>query len=88
MVSLRSIRGAGAGAMGAGALAGALLFGGTPVALAAPAPIPDTSFATAGPHGAPGIIPDRPGGRGWGHGNPGWAHRGFWGPGHWWNWWW
>src|SRR5689334_9013628 len=98
MISRRSLRGAAAGAMGAGAVAGALLFGGAPMAQAAPAPAPTTSFASAGPHSGPGFIPDRPGGRGWGghdgrgHGN--WGHGnwsrggGYWGPQHWWNWWW
>ncbi|WP_082945557.1 hypothetical protein [Mycobacterium sp. E2733] len=90
-------------AAGDSAVAGALLFGASPAAQAAPAPGPDTSFTTAGPHGmpgGPGIIPDRPGG---GHGGHGWGghgwgggglpgsgsgDRGFWAPGHWWNWWW
>ncbi|HEX5253319.1 MAG TPA: hypothetical protein VFW69_05505 [Mycobacterium sp.] len=98
MISPRSLRGAAAGVIGAGAVAGALLFGGAPMAQAAPAPAPTTSFASAGPHSGPGFIPDRPGGRGWGghdgrgHGN--WGHGnwgrggGYWGPQHWWNWWW
>jgi len=84
MISLRSARNAAAGAVGAGALAGAMLFGGTPAAQAAPAPAPTTGFAVAGPHG-PDIIPDRGGwgggGRGgdWGRGGGG---RGGWGGGH------
>lgn len=65
MNSLRSIR---------GAVAGALLFGGAPAAQAAPAPALTTGFATAGPHGdvplGPGVLPDR----------PGWGHGGFWRP--------
>ncbi|WP_156746470.1 hypothetical protein [Mycobacterium sp. E1715] len=102
-ISTRSLRGAAVGAVGASAVAGALLLGPSPAAQAAPAPGIDTSFTTAGPHGAPGgpgIIPDRPGGghgghgwggHGWGGGgHPGWGsgNRGFWAPGHWWNWWW
>lgn len=101
MIFGRSLCGAAAGVIGAGAVAGALLFGGAPTAAAAPAPAATTSFASAGPHSGPGFIPDRPGGRGWGghdgrgNGNwgPGnWGHgnwgRGYWGPQHWWNWWW
>ncbi|WAJ45725.1 hypothetical protein OK015_04245 [Mycobacterium sp. Aquia_216] len=79
MNSLRSIRGVAAGAIGAGAVAGAMLFGGIPAAQAAPAPAPATSFETVGPHGgaplSPGVLPERPGGHGWGHG--GWGHGGF-----------
>ncbi|WP_025736507.1 hypothetical protein [Mycobacterium genavense] len=87
--SLRSIRCAAAGAAGAGAVAGAMLFGGMPAANAAPAPAPATTFQTTGPHGgaplAPGIFPERPGGgHGWGHG---WGHPG-WGWGNWWRPWW
>jgi hypothetical protein len=89
MISLRSMRGAAAGAVGAGAVAGAMLFGGIPAAQAAPAPAP-TSFDTAGPHGgaplSPGLLPERPGWGhgggghgGWGHG--GWGHGGGWGRG-------
>jgi hypothetical protein len=100
-ISSPSLRGAAAAAVGAGAVAGALLLGACPAAQGAPLPGPDTSFTTAGPHGTPGgpgIIPDRPGGGhgGWGGGHGsggghpgwGWGHRGFWGPGHPWNWWW
>lgn len=78
-ISTRSLRGAAAGAVGATAVAGALLFGGAPAAQAAPAPT--TGFAVAGPHGGPGIIPDRPGWGG-GHGG-GWGGRGGWGRGGW-----
>ena len=99
MISPRSLRGAAAGVIGAGAVAGALFFGGAPMAQAAPAPAPTTSFASAGPHSGPGFIPARPGGRGWGghdgRGNGNWGHGntwgrggGYWGPQHWWNWWW
>jgi hypothetical protein len=90
--SLRSIRGAAAGVVGAGAVAGAMLFGGIPAAQAAPAPAPATTFDIGGPHGGaplgPGILPERPGGGhgwgggghgGWGHG--GWGHGGGWGRG-------
>jgi hypothetical protein len=83
MISTRSVRTAAAGAVGAGALTGAMLFGGIPVAQAAPAPAPATSFATAGPHD---VIPAH-----WGHH---WWHHG-WGHHHhflwhhqWWHWWW
>ncbi|HWF29965.1 MAG TPA: hypothetical protein VG327_16625 [Mycobacterium sp.] len=84
MISLRSTRNAAAGAVGAGALAGAMLFGGMPAAQAAPAPAPVTSFETAGPHGGaplgPGVIPARPGGGGGGGGHGGGGHGG-WGGG-------
>lgn len=89
--SLRSIRGAAAGAVGVGAVAGAMLFGGMPAAQAAPAPAPATTFDTGGPHGgaplSPGILPERPGGghggHGWGPGggHGGWGHGGGWGRG-------
>jgi hypothetical protein len=78
MISSRSLRNAAAGALGAGAVAGALMFGGAPVAQAAPAPTHDSSFAVAGPHGGAGFIPDRPGG-GWGGGGHGGGHGGGWG---------
>jgi hypothetical protein len=83
MLSLRTIRGAAAGSVGAAAVAGAMLFGGTPAANAAPAPSPSTSFATVGPHGPAGIsagpaIPSWGGHGGGGHG--GWGHGG-WGRG-------
>lgn len=80
-ISARSFRGAAVGAARASAVAGALLFGASPAAQAAPAPGPDTSFTTAGPHGmpgGPGIIPDRPGG---GHGGHGWGGHGWGGHG-------
>lgn len=95
MISLRSVRNAAAGAVGAGALAGAMLFGSIPAAEAAPAPAPATSFAIAGHQGdipqAPAVVPTRWGHGGWGHGgfgHRGFGHRGFWGHRHWWNWWW
>jgi len=86
-ISLRSVRNAAAGAVGAGALAGAMLFGGAPVAQAAPPPAAGTSIAMAGPHGAPGV-PLRGGhgggNGGWGHGGDGgWNHGGDWGRGGW-----
>ena len=91
-ISLRSVRNVAAGAVGAGALAGAMLFGGAPVAQAAPPPAAGTSIAMAGPHGAPGV-PLRGGHGGWGHGGDGgWGHGGDWGRGGWgwgppwWNW--
>jgi hypothetical protein len=77
-ISMRSIRGAAAGAVGAGALTGAMLFGSIPAAEAAPAPAPATSFAIAGPHGvsdipqAPAISPTR-----WGNGGGGYGHGGY-----------
>src|SRR3984957_9903352 len=57
MNTLRSIRGAAAGAVGASAVAGAMLFGGIPAAQAAPAPAPATSFETVGPHGGAPLGP-------------------------------
>src|ERR1700747_1442998 len=85
IISLRSVRGAAAGTVGTGALAGAMLFGGIPAAQAAPAPAPATSFETAGPHGGaplgPGVIPTRPGGGG-GHGGGGHGGGGHGGGGH------
>ena len=86
-ISLRSVRNAAAGAVGAGALAGAMLFGGVPVAQAAPPPAAGTSIAMAGPHGGAPGVPLR-GGHGWGGGGRGgdWG-RGGWGWGQpWWNW--
>ena len=85
-ISMRSIRGAAAGALGAGALTGVMLFGAIPEADAAPAPVPASSFAFAGPQAglngisgisdiqqAPAISPTR-----WGHGGGGgWGHGGF-----------
>ena len=87
--SLSSARRIAAGTIGAGAVAGAMLFGATPAANAAPsAPIP----AVVGPmHVAP---PARGGGHGFGHGggfgrggfgrggfgNGGFGRGGFWGP--------
>jgi hypothetical protein len=99
MISLRSVRGAAAGAVGTGALAGAIamVFGGIPAAQAAPAPAPATSFETAGPHGGAPLGPGGGHGGGWGHGGPGhggwgngggfWGPGGWWNPGHWWKWW-
>jgi hypothetical protein len=81
LISQRSVRNAAAGAVGAAAVTGAMLFGGDAVAQAAPAPTQGTSFAAFGPHGGPGgpgIVPERPGG-GWGHGG---GHGGGWGRGH------
>jgi hypothetical protein len=68
-ISLRSVRGAAAGAVGAGALTGVALFGGMAVAQAAPTPAPATNFTAAGPHG-PDVVPTRggPGGGGPGGG--------------------
>jgi hypothetical protein len=91
-ISLRSVRNAAAAAIGTGALAAAILFGGAPVAQAASPPAPGTSIAIAGLYGAPGI-PTRGGhggggrghgGDGWGHGGGGWGHGGGgWGHGGW-----
>jgi hypothetical protein len=64
-----------AGAVGASAVAGAMLFGGTPIAQAAPPLGPDTSFQMSGPHG----VPLRPGGGGGGGGHGGGGHGGGWG---------
>ena len=57
-ISLTSAGRRAAGALGASAVAGAMLFGGTPIAQAAPA-APGTTFEMSGPHGAPGF-PLRP----------------------------
>jgi hypothetical protein len=73
LISLRSIRGVAAGAVGAGALTGAMLFSAIPAAQAAPAPAPATSFATVGSHD---VIPTRGGWGGDGHGGD---HDGGWG---------
>ena len=81
--SLHSVRKASVGAVGAGMVAGAMLFGGTPAAQAAPPPAPGTTFAMSGPHGAPDL-PLRPGGGGGGggghggggHGGGGWGGHG------------
>ena len=70
LTSLHSVRNAAVSAAGAGVLTGAMLFGGTPVAQAAPPPAPGTSFDMAGPHGAPGL-PTKGGGGSWGHGSGG-----------------
>ncbi|BBZ49893.1 hypothetical protein H7H82_02080 [Mycobacterium heidelbergense] len=75
LTSLLSARKAMVGAVGAGMVTGAMLFGGAPVAQAAPPPAPGTSFEMAGPHGAPGL-PAK--GGGWGHGgHGGFGHGGF-----------
>jgi hypothetical protein len=82
-ISVRSLRNAAAGAVGAGALAGAMLFGGAPVAQAAPPPAAGTSIAMAGPHGGAPGVPLR-GGHGWGGGGGrggDWGHGGDWGRG-------
>nr|WP_325502664.1 hypothetical protein [Mycobacterium sp.] len=75
LISLRSVRKAAAGAIGAGALTGAMLFGGIPAAQAAPPSAPGTTFAMHGPFGAP--VPAR---GGWGHaghaGGHSWGHGG------------
>jgi len=81
MISRRSVYNAAAGAVGAGALAGAMLFCSAPAAQAAPGPTVGTSFAMNGPHGpggpggphGPGGGPG-PGGHGVGHG--GWDRGG------------
>jgi hypothetical protein len=75
LISLRSVRKAAAGAIGAGALTGAMLFGGVPAAQAAPPSAPGTTFATHGPYGAP--VPARGGwGGGGGAGGHNWGHGG------------
>lgn len=90
--SLSLARRLAAGAIGASAVAGAMLFGATPAANAAPAPAPQSvGFAHVAPHAAPAgwhPAPVRGGfgrggyghggwGRGWGHG--GWGRGGGWG---------
>ena len=47
--SLHSVRKAAVGAVGAGMVAGAMLFGGTPVAQAAPPPAPGTTLRDVRP---------------------------------------
>jgi hypothetical protein len=76
LTSLRSVRNAAVGATGAGVLTGAMLFGGTPIAQAAPPPAPSTTFEMAGPHGGPGIPLGPGGGGGGGHGGGGGGHGG------------
>jgi hypothetical protein len=72
--SMHSIRGVAVGAVGAGMVTGAMLFGGAPAAQAAPGPARASSFAIAGPHGpsdipaGPAIVPTRWGHGGWGRG--------------------
>jgi hypothetical protein len=77
-ISLTSAGRVAAGAVGASAVASALLFGGTPIAQAAPPPGPGTSFEMSGPHG---VAPLSPGGGGGGHGpgGGGGGHGGGWG---------
>jgi hypothetical protein len=76
LTSVHSVRKAAVSAVGAGMVTGAMLFGGAPIAQAAPPPAPGTSFEMSGPHGAPGV-PLRPGGGGGGPGGGG--HGGGWG---------
>lgn len=76
--STRTMHRAVTGAVGAGALSAALMFGSIPAAGATPAPAPATTFAAGGP--GPAIVPAGWGHGGWGHG--GWDHGG-WGPGGW-----
>ncbi len=91
--SLLSIRRGAIGVAAAGLTTGAILFGGTPIAHAAPPPGPGISFDTVGPHGGPDL-PLKPGGGGGGHGGGGggghggggWGgggHGGWGGPGGW-----
>ncbi len=77
-ISLLSLRRALVGAAGAGLTLGALLFGGSPAAHAAPPPVPGATFAMTGPHGSPDL-PLRPGGGGGGHGGGGGGGHGGWG---------
>ncbi len=94
--SLSSARRLAASAVGASAVAGAMLFGATPAANAAPAPAPQSvgfaHVAPAGWHPEPvrggfgrghgGFGRGHGGwGRGWGHG--GWGRGGGWGHGGW-----
>jgi hypothetical protein len=80
-ISLTSAGRRAAGAVGASAVAGAMLFGATSIAQAAPPPGPGSSFQMSGPHD----VPLRPGGGGGGHGGGGGGHNGGWG-GHGGNW--
>jgi hypothetical protein len=84
--SLSSARRLAASALGASAVAGAMLFGATPAANAAPAPAPQSvgfaHVAPAGWHPAP----VRGGGRGqggFGRGHGGWGRGSGWGHGGW-----
>jgi hypothetical protein len=80
-ISLSSARRLAAGAVGASAVAGAMLFGATPAANAAPAPVPQSvGFAHVAPaawHPAPVRGPVR--GGGWGHRGGGFGRGGAWG---------
>jgi hypothetical protein len=81
--SLTSARRLAAGAVGATAVAGAMLFGATPAANAAPAPIPTVVGPMhVAPEAPPGFhaLPVRGGGGHWGGG--GWGHHGGFGRGH------
>jgi hypothetical protein len=69
--SLSSARRIAAGAVGASAVAGAMLFGATPAANATPA---FTHVAPASPAGFGSPLPDRPG---FGGGHGGFGHGGF-----------
>ncbi|OBI53833.1 hypothetical protein [Mycobacterium sp. E796] len=80
LISMQSVRYAAAGAVGAGALTGAMWLAAVPAAQAAPAPAPTHGFVGAGPHD---VIPTDngpgdPGGRGGDHDGPG---QGGWGRG-------
>jgi hypothetical protein len=87
-ISLSSARRVAVSAVGASAVAGAMLFGATTEANAAPAaPMPAVvGFGQPAP-ASPAFIPERPGfggGHGWGHGGfgrggfgRGWGHGGF-----------
>ena len=68
LISLRSVRKAAAGAIGAGALTGAMLFSGIPAAQAAPPSAPGTTFAM---HGGGWGGGGHSGGHSWGHGGGG-----------------
>jgi hypothetical protein len=93
-ISISLARRIAAGAIGTGAVAGAMFFSGAPVASAAPAPMPAVGPAVIAPmpprtgygHGPWGHGPWGWGHPGWGWGQRGWGlgHGGFWGqPGFW-----
>jgi hypothetical protein len=71
LISLSSARRIAAGAVGASAVAGAMLFGATPAANATPT---FTHVAPASPAGFGSPLPDRPG---FGGGHGGYGHGGF-----------
>lgn len=87
-IHMSAVRGIAAGAVGAGAVTGALLFGALPAAQAAPAPVPQTASVQLADFVSPLVAPEgMPIGGApmwWGHHHHHWWHHGF-GHHHWWN---